>query len=1253
MGDANMAPMTELARLNLRRHRQSLIDDLDVEFIYDHLIAEMVLEIDDVELIMSKATRRRKAVTFLNMITTKGQHAYNCTYTVLKKMQPHLALFLEDAVTGQQGHLVKGESLDGFTKAQADIALRKGGVPIPPSVFTPRPNHIVKIKEALMKLKSEPGWCVVHGMGGIGKSVLAAAAVRDTEILSDVFPGGLFWVSIGNVDKVKLLSKVQNLCARLDEGVDRSPPHNLEEGKDRLRALFIDKHPRSLLILDDVWSTRVLHTFDVQARVMVTTRDRGVTDRVTGPVHRVQLEEGFSEEQALSTLAAWTHQQVDTLPPEAKEIYEASKGSPLVISIIGALLADHPNRWKYYLDKLTRKRYGSLKKVTAYEYGSVGEAMGMSLEQLPEELRDVYKSFAIFAEDVPIPASVLGVMHGEEQESIEDMMEEIINKSLAFQEWNTTYKCQMYTIHDLQLDFLTEEYKKDIQDMNKKLVNAFKNHCKSKYYTLPDDGYIHMYLAGHMAQAEEFAELQTILTCLRWITNKVSLTGPANTLSDYVSYKKLLSPQAQEIVSQFQYFVSVNAHLFMQSPLPDICQLALLQPNNTEVCQQSRQLVKTRQDDFYVEWCNKYLVRDSLLMTNTPHSGGTTCAQFNSAGNRILSCGEDGYVKLWSSESGKSAFSVEAHNNWVNWCELSPDGSTMVTCSNSNVKLWRIANGGHASSPTMIRKIPGDWLRAIFSHDGTKIAMCSIDGLVEILDLKEDRRRMIRASESVIRSLCYTLDDRYIISCSDDTIAKVFDASTPKSDPVVSYSGHTTSIISASPSPDGQYVATTGGSDIHVWTLVDGGLVGKCMSEANSVLCCEFCPKGDIIAGGLSSYEIVLWETRRYKPVAVYKGHTSWVMSVKFDVKGERLVSASDDETVRTWKVEYGHGKDLNSVWKRDFTACFCEGEKRLKFVVAGDNKNRCLVTDGRNADQTRILSEESRRIRAFALSSDNTKVAYGSDGGAVKVANVESHAVERSLDAHSKEVRQCLFTSEGYTLITCSNDSLIKIWPEGREVIVCKGHTQAVTQCQLFEKDTRILSSSHDATLKIWELSSGNCLATIEAHSDWIFMCSISPDYSLVASVSVDKTAKVWDLQSHKLKKVLDNHNETVRTCRFSPDCTLLATGDDNGIIRIWNISTGIEVGECHKHKSWVTDIKFSPDATIVMTAGENVRWWQLDGTPLQTFHVRGTFTRQVQASPSFQTFVTIDSAGILYLMCRVKPNSRENGDATKVVYV
>lgn len=39
---------------------------------------------------------------------------------------------------------------------------------------------------------------------------------------------------------------------------------------------------RSLLILDDVWESTVLKVFDVQCRILLTTRNRSLTDSVSG-----------------------------------------------------------------------------------------------------------------------------------------------------------------------------------------------------------------------------------------------------------------------------------------------------------------------------------------------------------------------------------------------------------------------------------------------------------------------------------------------------------------------------------------------------------------------------------------------------------------------------------------------------------------------------------------------------------------------------------------------------------------------------------------------------------------------------------------------------------------------------------------------------------------------------------------------------------------------------------------------------------
>lgn len=45
---------------------------------------------------------------------------------------------------------------------------------------------------------------------------------------------------------------------------------------------FVCSGFRALLILDDIWDNTVLKVFDVQSRILLTTRNRSVTDSVSG-----------------------------------------------------------------------------------------------------------------------------------------------------------------------------------------------------------------------------------------------------------------------------------------------------------------------------------------------------------------------------------------------------------------------------------------------------------------------------------------------------------------------------------------------------------------------------------------------------------------------------------------------------------------------------------------------------------------------------------------------------------------------------------------------------------------------------------------------------------------------------------------------------------------------------------------------------------------------------------------------------------
>ena len=97
-----------------------------------------------------------------------------------------------------------------------DEVLKQGHVPPRYAILVERKAMTEKIRSELCKLKDTDGWVVVHGMAGFGKTVLVAEAVRDAELLREVFPGGVNWLTVGQmvdrqgeVDTAKLLTKIQ------------------------------------------------------------------------------------------------------------------------------------------------------------------------------------------------------------------------------------------------------------------------------------------------------------------------------------------------------------------------------------------------------------------------------------------------------------------------------------------------------------------------------------------------------------------------------------------------------------------------------------------------------------------------------------------------------------------------------------------------------------------------------------------------------------------------------------------------------------------------------------------------------------------------------------------------------------------------------------------------------------------------------------------------------------------------------------
>jgi NB-ARC domain/SEFIR domain len=124
------------------------------------------------------------------------------------------------------------------------------GVPELPPHYLPREADLAGLKQkslaegAALGITGKSSAVGVQGMGGIGKTVLAAALVRDSEV-RHAFPDGIYWLTIGQ--KPNLLDLQNQLLRQLTGSQETLTTE--QEAKDTLREALESRS--ALLVVDD------------------------------------------------------------------------------------------------------------------------------------------------------------------------------------------------------------------------------------------------------------------------------------------------------------------------------------------------------------------------------------------------------------------------------------------------------------------------------------------------------------------------------------------------------------------------------------------------------------------------------------------------------------------------------------------------------------------------------------------------------------------------------------------------------------------------------------------------------------------------------------------------------------------------------------------------------------------------------------------------------------------------------------------
>ncbi|CAD5943653.1 putative WD repeat-containing protein all2124 [Planktothrix rubescens] len=406
--------------------------------------------------------------------------------------------------------------------------------------------------------------------------------------------------------------------------------------------------------------------------------------------------------------------------------------------------------------------------------------------------------------------------------------------------------------------------------------------------------------------------------------------------------------------------------------------------------------------------------------------------------------------------------------------------------------------------------------------------------------------------------------------------------------------GHTGSILGVSFSPDGQQIATASlDQTLKIWSIQ-----GKLLTEPSQfphespITRVRYSPDGNIIATATASInntgqnQVLLWTTTGTPLPQSPMRHKGVINSISFSPDGKKIVTSSNDKTIKLWALD---------------------GTLIQEFKGHAD------------------------RIFDAQLSPDGQIIASCSKDGEIKIWSLDGQLI-RTIKAHNQPVYDLDFSPDGKQIVSASGDRTLKLWDTetGQEINTpIKGHNDDILTVNFSPDGQFLLSGSRDRTVKLWNLN-GVLLKTFTGHRDSIWGVEFSPDGQTLVSVSADTTARIWDRSRDPLNTTLQGHTEGVLSVSFSPDGQTLASASEDKTVKLWVATKPLQYtsqpASILPHPRKVNWVSFSPNGQEIATASEDkiVRLWTKKGQLLQALSGHAQAIKAVTFSPDGQTLAS-----------------------------
>ncbi len=424
------------------------------------------------------------------------------------------------------------------------------------------------------------------------------------------------------------------------------------------------------------------------------------------------------------------------------------------------------------------------------------------------------------------------------------------------------------------------------------------------------------------------------------------------------------------------------------------------------------------------------------------------------------------------------------------------------------------------------------------------------------------------------------------------------------------------SILAVAFSPAGQSLATADNNGkIYHWTT-EGALLQTLRGHTNWIWSVVFSPDGTRLLSSSEDQTIRLWDVGTGQCLQVLRDHSDWVWAVVFSPDGAQFASASNDQTLRLWNAATGQVEQVlvgHQGWVQS-VAYSPDG----RWLVSGGADQTLGIWDTTSGERLQTLTGHHGAITAVSHHPHQPWVASAGEDHAVRVWDLSTGQATTVLQGHGDRIRALRYSPDGTLLASAGEDGTVRFWDAttGQPLRALRGHGNAVADLAFSPGGDQLITGSEDQTARLWDVQTGQVLRILQGYTNGIQTVAFVPltlyarlprppiadsppltaGCRLLASGSEDGIVRLWDTHSGEVITQLEGHNNAVRSVAFSPLVPILASGSHDHTVRLWDWVTGQPLAILRGHRERVRSVAFSPDGRVLASSSDDctIRLWE-----------------------------------------------------------